>query len=119
VYQTGDLAHFVEEFLRFGNAPWKSEINEVHEELANAIWAQNPNILNHAACAASPDLELKAFAQELDDSWQIIDLRNPKMGDGFSWGRYGPRTKLRRFGEKRIFAYQKKSLGRRLLDGLR
>jgi len=37
----------------------------------------------------SSDRELKSFAETLDGSFQLIDLRNAKTGDGFSWGRYG------------------------------
>jgi len=57
----------------------------------------------------SSDADLKTFAETLDESWHLIDLRSPKIGDGFSWGRYGAATVNKRFGEKRIFAYQKKS----------
>ena len=35
---------------------------------------------------------------ELDDGFQIIDLRRAKPGDGFTWGRCGPSTLVRRFG---------------------
>jgi len=118
VYQTDSLAHFISEVLRFGNAPWKSEIDDVHEQWSNRVWSQNPGVLSHADCMASSDPDLKAFAQTLDESWQFVDLRAPKLGDGFSWGRYGPRTANKRFGDKRIFAYQKKSRGRRFLDAL-
>jgi len=44
------------------------------------------------------------FARSLDASCEFVDLRRPKLGDGFSWGRYGPVVK--RYGEKRIFANQ-------------
>jgi hypothetical protein len=113
------LAHFVEEVLKYGNAPWKSEIDDVHENLSQRIWSENLGVLSHADCLASRDEGLNAFAGILDESWEFIDLRSPKMGDGFSWGRYGAKTVNRRFGDKRIFAYQKKSLGRRFLDALR
>jgi hypothetical protein len=56
----------------------------------------------------SGDPDLVKFAENLDDSWWMIDLREAAIGDGFSWGRYGPATVNRRFGEKRIFAVQKK-----------
>lgn len=119
VHQTDDVAHFVSEVIRFGNAPWRSEIDDVHEKLADRIWRNNPGVLRHAACLASNDEALRDFASSLDETWEFIDLRSPKLGDGFAWGRYGPRTRHRRFGEKRIFASQKRSLGRRFLDTLR
>ena len=119
VYQSEGLLRFVEEAIRFGNKPWKSEIDEVHEELSSRIWRDHPGVLTFERCLAIGDPELRVFAESLDHTWQFIDLRNPKLGDGFSWGRYGAKTLNKRFGEKRIFAYQKKSLGRRFLDALR
>src|SRR3712207_9193422 len=47
--------------------------------------------LFRSQCLESDDPILSAFARELDESFQIIDLRQAKPGDGFSWGRYGPR----------------------------
>jgi len=46
-----------------------------------------------------------AFAAELDDRFRFVDLRSPPVGMGFSWGRHGPRTELRRHGIERLFAY--------------
>ena len=119
VYQTDSLLHFIQEAVRGGNEPWKSEIDDVHEGFADRIWGENPCVLSFAQCVASGDAELKAFAGSLDESWEFVDLRNAKLGDGYSWGRYGAKTLNRRHGNKRIFACQKKSLGRRFLDAFR
>ena len=52
-----------------------------------------------------------------EESFQIIDLRLTQPGDGFSWGRYGPNTRIRRFGTHPVFAYKKpKSFISRLLE---
>jgi len=118
VYQTDSLLHFVQEVIREGNEPWKSEIQAVWGPLSNRIWDENPGVLSFAQCAGTEDNDLRAFAKTLDETWQFIDLRSPSLGDGFSWGRYGAKTLVKRFGEKRIFAYQKKSIGRRFLDAL-
>jgi hypothetical protein len=117
VFQTESLAHFISELLRLGNPPWESELAEVHDECDGRIWRENPGVMTHEQCAASGDPDLEAFAGSLDETWLFVDLRHPRLGDGFSWGRYGggPETN-RRFGEKRIFAYQqRKSLWQRLL----
>jgi len=119
VYQSENILHFLEEAIRFGNKPWKSEIDDVHEELSTRIWRENPGVLSFEDCADARDPELKEFAGSLDPTWQIIDLRHARLGDGFSWGRYGAKTKTKRFGEKRIFAYQKKTIGQRFLDAWR
>jgi hypothetical protein len=34
----------------------------------------------------------------------IVDLRTPAIGMGFSWGRHGPATEIRR-GYGRLFGY--------------
>jgi len=116
VFQTDSLAHFISEVLRFGNPPWKSEIDDVHEEYQTRIWRDNPGTMTYEQCVNSADPDLVAFARSLDETYLFIDLRNAKTGDGFSWGRYGPRTVNKRFGEKRIFAYQmRKSFWQRLL----
>src|ERR1035437_4388756 len=119
VYQAPSLLRFIEEAIRFGNKPWKSEIDDVHEALSTRIWRENPGVLSHADCLAIGDAEMTEFANSLDDTWQFVDLRNAKVGDGYSWGRYGANTANRRFGERPVFAYQRKSLGRRFLDAWR
>ncbi|PYK60227.1 MAG: hypothetical protein DME21_11760 [Verrucomicrobia bacterium] len=66
----------------------------------------------------SSDRELKSFAETLDGSFQLIDLRNAKTGDGFSWGRYGPGTVVRLHGETPLFACQKGPEKKSLLSRL-
>jgi hypothetical protein len=68
-----------------------------------SVWRENPGTLDHAAALAGDD-ELRAFAAELDDRFVFVDLRAPASGHGFSWGRYGPRTELRRHRSVRLFA---------------
>ncbi|HMD38857.1 MAG TPA: SMI1/KNR4 family protein [Candidatus Acidoferrum sp.] len=111
VYQTESLAHFIEHVLKGGVdlTPNHNELDAVHEELATRIWRENPGALDFEECSRSEDPDLKAFAMSLDASYQFTDLRTAKLGDGFSWGRYGPWTVNKRFGGKRIFAYQKKT----------
>ena len=109
VFQTDSLAHFIDEVIKLGNSPWRSEINEVHENYHDKIWRENPGLMTVEQAMQSADADLKAFARSLDESWWMIDLREPKVGDGFSWGRYGPNTVIKRYEEKRIFAIQKKT----------
>lgn len=120
VYQTDSLAHFIEEALRGEIAPWKSEIWDVHDKFSHQIWRANPGVLSYEECAISSDVELREFARSLDPTYEFVDLRFPKLGDGFSWGRYGRRFVIKRFGEKRIFANQiNKSRWRKFRDALK
>jgi hypothetical protein len=61
-------------------------------------------VLDRSAALAADD-ELGAFARTLDGRYLFVDLRRPEVGDGFSWGRFGPRTEVRRHGYARLFAY--------------
>ena len=115
VYQTDSLVDFLREIVRGSNPPWESEIAEVDRTLDGRIWRKNPCAMSHSQCLASGDHELKTFAESLDETWEFIDLRAPKLGDGYSWGRYGSKTGNKRYGNKRIFACQKKTRGRRFL----
>ena len=115
VYQTDSLGHFISEVLKFGNPPWKSEIDDVHEEYHLRIWNDNPGLLSYKECINSGDIALKDFAESLDNSFHFIDLRSAKTGSGWSWGRYGPKTVNCRYKEELIFAYQKKTFLQRLL----
>jgi hypothetical protein len=114
LYQSPDL----DEFLQLLVPPHASALDDVHEDRLFNVWRDNPGTLEHSAALAG-DEQLSSFAAELDDRFTFVDLRSPPVGMGFSWGRYGPRTELRRHGCERLFAYappeKKPGLLRRLL----
>jgi hypothetical protein len=115
-WQCDTLSEFLVELLRFANPPHRSALDVVHEEVTARVWRENAGAERVAVCRGSPDPAIRAFAESLDDTFMMVDLRRPTPGDGFSWGRYGPRTVNRRFGEERLFAYQRRtSLVRRIL----
>jgi len=119
ILQSRCVSDFIVEVLKELEAPWKSEIDDVMERHARTIWRDNPGVISYDQCVASSDADLREFAASLDSSWEFVDLRSCVVGEGFSWGRYGPKTVSKRFGEKRIFACQQRSLGRRILDAFR
>jgi hypothetical protein len=84
--------------------PHESLVDDVHEDRLFNVWGENPGTLDHAAARAGDD-QLRAFAEELDDRFVFVDLRSPEIGMGFSWGRHGPKTEVRRHGYERLFAY--------------
>lgn len=119
VLQSPNLAHFLEEILKLGNPGGpRSELDLVHEDRAMRIWTENPEMLSVDECLRSGDPVLEAFARELPEGFEVRDLRKAAVGDGFSWGRYGPRTENRRAGEAPVFAYQRRSRRQRLKDWL-
>lgn len=109
LFQSPTIEHFLLELFKLFTPPFKSLIDDVHEDRIFDVWRKNPGVLPHDRCIQSEDPQLASFARELDPSFQIVDLRNPRVGFGFSWGRYGPKTVLRRFGTQPVFAYQKRS----------
>lgn len=115
VYQCATLAGFLDAFIELATPPHKGPIDRVHEDAVQNIWDNHPGVISRSDALASPDSALRDFAASLDDAWSLIDLRNAKTGDGFAWGRYGPRTAVRRHASQRIFAYQTKSWWQRLL----
>ena len=116
LYQADSLEQFLRELFLMFEPPHKSLIDDVHQDRLARVWQTNPGVLSHEQCLRSEDPILSAFAGELDESFQIIDLRRAKPGEGFSWGRYGPNTQIKRFGMHAVFAYKKpKSIISRLL----
>src|SRR5215217_3565066 len=107
LYQADSLEQFLSELFRMFKPPHQSLVDDVHEDRLANVWQTNPGVLSYEHCLRSEDPILSAFARELDESFQIIDLRRARPGDGFSWGRYGPRTKIKRFRTHAVFAYQK------------
>lgn len=107
LHQSPDLASFLAEVVRMFVPPHTSLVNDVHDDRVLDVWGKNPGVLDHQAAAASPDPVVSAFATSLAEDYYVIDLRSAKPGMGFSWGRFGPRTLVRRHGYERVFAYAK------------
>jgi cell wall assembly regulator SMI1 len=118
LYQSPDLGHFLHETFRMYVPPHESLVDDVHEDRLFQVWRRSPGTLDHGTALAG-DETLRDFAAGLDDSFTFVDLREPEIGMGFSWGRHGPRTTIRRHGYALLFAYappeKKPGLLRRLL----
>jgi hypothetical protein len=105
LFQSPNLAHFLHEAFRMYVPPHESLVDDVHEDRPFNVWGTNPGVVSRPTALAGGDPELHAFAAELDERFLIVDLRSPEIGMGFSWGRFGPRSELRRHGDRRLFAY--------------
>ncbi len=116
LYQSDSLEGFLIELFRMLEPPHESLIDDVHEDRPARVWRTNPGVLSYEQCLRSEDPVLSAFARELDDTFRVVDLRGARPGDGFSWGRYGPNARIRRFRTHDVFAYEKpKGIVSRLL----
>jgi hypothetical protein len=118
LYQSPNIGDFLHEAFRMLVPPHASAVDDVHEDRLFNVWRDNPGTLDRSAALAG-DEHMSTFAAELDDRFTFVDLRSPPVGMGFSWGRYGPRTDVRRHGHEWLFAYappeKRPGLLRRLL----
>ena len=103
VYQFPGLLEFLQQFRR---QPSLSDFGTNLQAWASRIWRENPGSLSSSQ-ALSLDSELADFARQLGPDWTFIDLRKPNPGDGFSCGRFGPGTELRRHPSLPIVALKK------------
>lgn len=107
LYQCDDLEEFLTELFR-GHSPTRPcLLGQVQQDEVFEVWRKNPGLMSVEECRQSSDSILREFGAELDLSWQVIDMRNASAGFGFSWGRYGPNTELKRHGHYPIFAYNR------------
>jgi len=107
LYQSPDLSHFLSEVIKMHLPERGSLVDAVHEDQPFNVWRKNPGVMSIDEAQTSDAPVITQFAGELDANWQIVDLRNVPIGMGFSWGRYGPKTEVRRNGYERVFAYRK------------
>jgi hypothetical protein len=104
LYQSPSVGHFLHELIRMHVPPHASLVGDVHEDHLFGVWRENPGAIMQPAALASDDPVLAAFAATLDEQFYVVDLRDVPVGMGFSWGRFGPRTEVRRHGWERVFA---------------
>lgn len=103
-YQAPTIESFLRDLVAMAPDDPRSPIDRVHEGGVNRIWRENPGLVSQGAALASADPVLREFASTLPAEAMIADLRDARPGDGFSWGRHGPRTEIRRFGTARVWA---------------
>lgn len=108
VYQAPDIYTFLEEMVKLWDPPYRGALDDVHEACAHQVWRENPAVYPVSAWLEAGDEIQREFANNLTNDFLCVDLRNAKVGDGFSWGRYGPNTVVRRHGWHRLFAYQQR-----------
>ena len=118
-------AESVERFLLDVVAMWepgaRSPVSLVHNEIVHRVWREHAGLRPITEVTASGDPVLSEFGGTLPDSALVADLRRASVGDGFSWGRFGPRTEIRRAGHAHVWALippeRKPGLWQRLFKG--
>jgi len=104
LYQAPTIAAFLNDVVAMWQPGTRSPVDVVHEDVTHRIWSENPDLATPASLQQSTDGVLRAFAGTLPPTALVADLRQPMLGRGFSWGRFGPRTTIRRAGEERVWA---------------
>jgi hypothetical protein len=104
LFQCRGMHTFIEELIKLGQPSTKSLIEEVQDDSLFNVWQDNPGVLSIDQ-ALRGDADLAEFARSLGSPFALIDLRDPVVGMGFSWGRFGSNTTLCRHGDVRVFAY--------------
>jgi hypothetical protein len=102
--QNTSFSGFLSDVLRLDNEEM-SPIDFVHDEATSSIWQDDSVAISRLDALESNDQVLQDLAQRLPEGFLIADLRNAKVGNGFSWGRFGPDTRIIRHGSDPIFAY--------------
>lgn len=103
-FQSSDPSAFVREVVALWQSGPRSPIDVVHDDVTSAIWASNSGLTDRDVVLTSDDPTLAEFAADFPPGAVFADLRAAKIGDGFSWGRYGPRTEWIRAGRHRLWA---------------
>jgi hypothetical protein len=103
-FQSATVSGFVRDVVALWQPGQRSTVDAVHEDVTSSIWTSNTGIMNREAAVSSSDAVLAEFASGFPDEAMFADLRAPRIGDGFSWGRYGPRTEWSRAGAERLWA---------------
>lgn len=104
LHQCGGLATFLDELVLLHTPPHASLIADVPEDRLFRVGREHPGAIDAEEALGGGDDELASFARSLGPGWTIVDARDATPGLGIAWGRFGPRTELRRHGASQLFA---------------
>jgi cell wall assembly regulator SMI1 len=102
--QSASIEVFLQEVVALWQPGRRSAIDRMHEDDVHRIWRDHPGLLTPVEARGRGDPVLAAFGATLPATARIADLRGARPGQGFAWGRFGPRTEVRRAGRERIWA---------------
>ena len=102
-YQAATIEEFLRAVAARGPGGARSPVDVVREDVVHRIWRENPGLKSPSALRDSADPLLRELASTLSAEAFVADLRAPSLGDGFNWGRFGPRTVIHRAGTERVW----------------
>lgn len=103
-WQSASLDDFLRDVIALWDSGGRSPVGLVRDEVVHRIWREHPDTIAPAAAVAGSDPRLREFAASLPADAAISDLRRATVGQGFAWGRFGPRTIVTRAGRERVWA---------------
>lgn len=102
-YQAPSIDAFLQDIVALPPDDPRSVVDRVHEHIVHDLW-RGHGLVPARDVVASPDLTLRELAVSVDPNALIADLRSPRLGDGFAWGKFGARSVVTRHGAHRLWA---------------
>lgn len=109
--QAADLGSFLGQVLNPGGSNTENTLDYVRNAATTRIWKDDPWLVSVQVARRSQDRTVSKFAEQLPDNYRVADLRLKKIGSGFSWGKGGPTTDIRRIGTELVFGVEQKAPG--------
>lgn len=107
VRQADSLAQFIVQFADDCCQPEREgSLYLVAERRVNKVWDTGGVTMDGGALRESADETLRRAGASVEEG-VVCDLRRARMGDGFAWGLYGPRTVVSRPGPEPVFVLQR------------
>jgi hypothetical protein len=106
--QAADLASFLSQVLNPGGSDSEKTLDYVRNAATTRIWKDDPWLVSVRDARLVPDTVVSKFAEQLPENFCVADLRSKEVGRGFSWGKAGPNTDIRRNGAELLFGVEQK-----------
>ena len=106
--QAASLVDFLLQLLQPGRGEPPNALRFVRDQAVAHIWKRDPWLMSAHNAKLSADAVIRGFADQLSDEFCVADLRPREVGSGFSWGKAGANTQLKRAGSDLIFGIERK-----------
>lgn len=103
-YQAATIQEFLRSAVALNVDGPRSDLDLVHEEVVNRIWKAKGDLADATSYQQDSDPAIRGFVESLPLGARLVDLRSPKVGDGFPWGVFGPKTQIVRHGTVPVWA---------------
>lgn len=104
ILQSESLPDFLFDFVRQEIYPDQQILLTVEHPDVQKVLDTRHHVLTHAEAVSHRDILISTFAEELEEDWSFIDMRNMAVGEGLPLELFGKQTECKRCGEQYIFA---------------